>query len=303
MFLHFQGDDDVREVLSKSLRDDTFIIAQGQFFAQYIGDHNIRYSPTMLEMARRGLAGDESTLMVLGGLALRHTEFVNEVASYPFKGDQVKVTWWRAKLAQLLDAQERMPSYNFGLRSGQLDGLRWISYQFIHGSFVHLAVNMIFLMIFGAMLEPIIGALGLLVLYLGAGTLAAGVFILLSGASSIPLIGASGSVSGLMSLFCFMFWNRPVRYVYMLFVPVKGYVGFIYLPAWITLVTWFLSDLAGYLGTLDEMGGIAYTAHLGGQAAGVVVGATVFVVRYFKNEKLLPLDKIPPTKPIGTRVI
>ena len=161
---------------------------------------------------------------------------------------------------------------------------------------------MLFLLIFGCMLEPVIGGVGLLISYLLSGMVAAGVFLFLSGVSSVPLIGASGAVSGIMALFCFMFWRRSVRYVYFLFIPRRGYAGYVYLPGWITMAIWVLSDLAGYIGTVDEFGGIAHTAHLGGEFSGVVVGLVLYCLRVILKKDQLPEEKIPPTFPIGTKI-
>ncbi|MCB0343382.1 MAG: rhomboid family intramembrane serine protease, partial [Bdellovibrionales bacterium] len=151
-----------------------------------------------------------------------------------------------------------------------------------------------FLFIFGCYLETILGGLAVLVIYLGSGMVAAGTFLLINGASSAPLIGASGAVSGLMALFCFLHWRIPVRCFYWLFIPVKGYSGFVYVPAWIIFFLWSASDLGGYLGSLAEFGGIAYTAHLGGEAAGLITGVVLFVLTRFRP--------LPPQAESGTSV-
>jgi membrane associated rhomboid family serine protease len=64
-----------------------------------------------------------------------------------------------------------------------------------------------------------------------------------------------------------------------LFLPLRGFMGFVYLPAWVALVLWAVGDVAGYLGTLPELGGIAHTAHLGGEAAGLLVGLILWSLR------------------------
>ncbi|MCB0415752.1 MAG: hypothetical protein KDD50_15540, partial [Bdellovibrionales bacterium] len=63
--------------------------------------------------------------------------------------------------------------------------------------------------------------------------------------------------------------------------------GFIYIPGWIVLVMWFVPDLAGYLSELKEMGGIAYTAHFGGELAGVLMGVFIYLVRYYGDKNWL----------------
>lgn len=58
-------------------------------------------------------------------------------------------------------------------------------------------------------------------------------------------------------------------------------MGFVFLPAWVALLLWAISDMAGYLSTLPELGGVAHTAHLGGEAAGLLTGLTIFSLRRF----------------------
>ncbi|MCB0384725.1 MAG: rhomboid family intramembrane serine protease [Bdellovibrionales bacterium] len=283
-----------QESLDKALKDDYYVTSQGNFYAQFIGDHQAHYSPFMRELSQRAMGGDGEKIKLLGNLALRNEKFMTEALDYPFKGDQVARGWWLEKVQELQEIQDRHPSYILGLNVDHMSLDHWVSYQFVHSGFIHFAFNMIFLFIFGCYLETILGGLAVLVIYLGSGMVAAGTFLLINGASSAPLIGASGAVSGLMALFCFLHWRIPVRCFYWLFIPVKGYSGFVYVPAWIIFFLWSASDLGGYLGSLAEFGGIAYTAHLGGEAAGLITGVVLFVLTRFRP--------LPPQAESGTSV-
>ena len=140
---------------------------------------------------------------------------------------------------------------------------------------------MLFLLIFGAALERQIGGLGFLVVFVLSGTFAAGVFALMTGVTSSPLVGASGAISGIMALYCALNWRQPARYFYWLFLPFRGYMGFVYLPAWVGLALWAVNDVAGYVGSLPELGGVAHTAHLGGEVAGLLTGVTLVLLRRY----------------------
>src|ERR1019366_4294888 len=97
------------------------------------------------------------------------------------------------------------------------------------------------------------------------------------------LIGASGAISGLMAFFSVLLWTKNVRYAYFLFVPRREFAGVVNLPAWITLVLWVLSDLAGHWSTPTELGGVAYSAHLGGELSGVVAALAFIAYRKMRN--------------------
>ncbi|MCB9026055.1 MAG: rhomboid family intramembrane serine protease [Bdellovibrionaceae bacterium] len=283
--------------------DTLFLQTQGMFYSQYLNYNKALYKEETLELAKKAVVeNDKEKLQILGSLGIRDQSFLLQINNFSFVGDDVLIDWWKEKLKSVQNMQSLHPSYAMGLNSSDITLSKWLTYQFVHSGFVHFLGNMLFLLIFGCMLEPILGGVGLLVSYLLSGMIAAGVFLFLSGVSSIPLIGASGAISGLMALFCIMFWNRSVRYIYFLFIPRRGYAGYVYLPGWITMAIWFLSDLAGYIGTADEFGGIAHTAHLGGELAGIIVGVIIYLTRMSLKKAQIPENKIPASLPVGTRI-
>ncbi|MGE0764104.1 MAG: rhomboid family intramembrane serine protease [Bdellovibrionales bacterium] len=270
------------------LDNEHFLRLQGRLFAQYIQQNPEDYTDLMQNLAARGLKGSTEKLQLLGSLAVRNSQFMSEAPNLEFRGDQVEIKRWRRDIKQLQNSQDRHPSYVLGLTADDVSVGKWLSYIFVHSGTYHFIGNMYFLLIFGSMLEPIIGGLAVLVVFLLSGMVAAGVFILLTGATAAPLIGASGAVSGLMALFCFYFWRRPVRFFYFL-LPSIRYVGVIFLPAWVVLIMFVLSDLAGYWGSVGDFGGVAYTAHLGGEAAALLIGSIVYLLRYRNGPALAPV--------------
>jgi membrane associated rhomboid family serine protease len=227
---------------------------------------------------------------MLGQLAFRDFNFIKNADGVDFKGDQVALKMWHKRVDDMRELQDDHPSFIFGLSAEDMSFSKWISYIFVHSGSFHFFGNMLFLLIFGSVLEMQIGGLGFLVVFLLSGIFAAGAFALMTGVTSSPLVGASGAISGVMTLYCVLNWSRPERYFYWLFLPFRGFMGFVYLPAWVGLALWAVNDMGGYLGTLPELGGVAHTAHLGGELAGLITGLILFSMRRY-----FPVNEIHPT--------
>jgi membrane associated rhomboid family serine protease len=268
--------------LDDLMKKKYFVTTQGRIYAQYLEQHaQAEYPDFLLELGRQVQSGEPDRAEMLGQLAFRDFNFLNDSDNIDFKGDKVAIGMWHKRIADLRELQNDHPSFMLGLNAEDTSFSKWISYIFVHSGWLHFVGNMIFLLIFGAVLEKQIGGLGFLVVFLLSGVFAAGMFAVMTGMTSSPLVGASGAISGVMTLYCVLNWNRPERYFYWLFLPFRGFMGFVYLPAWVGLCLWAINDLAGYIGTLPELGGVAHTAHLGGELAGLLTGLTLFSLRRF----------------------
>jgi membrane associated rhomboid family serine protease len=152
-----------------------------------------------------------------------------------------------------------------------------ISYQFLHAGFFHAAGNLLFLWIFGNNVEDRLGRAGYLVFYLWAGALAALTQVLIDPTSDIPLVGASGAISGILGVYLVVFPGaRIVSLVFLVF-----FFQIIAVPAVVLLSFWFvlqLLDAFSALGAPPDVGGVAFFAHIGGFLAGVAVGLVVRLV-------------------------
>jgi membrane associated rhomboid family serine protease len=141
--------------------------------------------------------------------------------------------------------------------------------MFLHGSWMHLLGNMWFLWIFGNNIEDSMGHARFVVFYLLSGVAAALVQVVVSPASGIPMVGASGAISGVMGAYLVLY---PRVRVWTL-VPIGFFLTSIALPAWTMLLYWmaiqFVSGLTGLFG--EERGGVAFWAHIGGFVAGLVL--------------------------------
>jgi len=149
-----------------------------------------------------------------------------------------------------------------------------VTSMFLHGGWSHLLGNMLFLWIFGDNIEDAMGHAPYLLFYLLCGFAAAALQIAFSPNSTIPLIGASGAISGVMGAYIVLFPKGKVRAIILL-----GWFGQILLvPAWVMIGLWFLLQLVSGFSTLggEDMGGVAFWAHVGGFIAGAIL---VFLFR------------------------
>ena len=144
-----------------------------------------------------------------------------------------------------------------------------ITSMFLHGSWMHLIGNMWFLWIFGNNVEDSMGRLRFILFYLLCGLAAAFAQIVASPSSPIPMVGASGAISGVMGGYLLLY---PRVRVYTI-LPLGFFFTTIAVPAWVMLGYWFLiqfvSGLVSFGG--DDKGGVAFWAHIGGFVAGVVL--------------------------------
>jgi len=146
--------------------------------------------------------------------------------------------------------------------------------MFLHASWLHLIGNMWVLWIFGDNIEDYLGHFGYLIFYLVSGLSASVLHIALNPSSTIPSVGASGAIAGVMGAYFLLFPSARV----LTLVPLIIFFTFIWLPAWIVLGYWFvLQFLSGaatsiaYSTRTGGGGGIAFWAHVGGFVAGIIM--------------------------------
>jgi membrane associated rhomboid family serine protease len=143
-----------------------------------------------------------------------------------------------------------------------------LTHMFLHGSWMHLLGNMWFLWLFGNNVEDSMGRLRFLAFYLLCGLAAAAAQIVTSPSSPIPMVGASGAISGVMGAYLVLY---PRVRVYTL-VPLGFFITSMALPAWVMLGYWFLIQfVSGLVSVGGEGGGVAFWAHVGGFVAGLVL--------------------------------
>ncbi|HSR15972.1 MAG TPA: rhomboid family intramembrane serine protease [Gemmatimonadales bacterium] len=143
-----------------------------------------------------------------------------------------------------------------------------VTSMFLHGGWLHLLGNVWFLWVFGNNVEDSMGHGRFVAFYLLCGLIAAGAQAFINPASVIPMVGASGAISGVMGAYIVLY---PRVRVHMLVVLVF-FITRITVPAWMMLGYWFLLQLLGGIPMLaEESGGVAFWAHAGGFVAGMML--------------------------------
>ncbi len=149
-----------------------------------------------------------------------------------------------------------------------------VTSMFLHGDLLHLTGNMVFLLVFGRKVETQLERLNFIALYFAAGIAAAMTHTLMEPDSHVPLIGASGAISGVLG--AFIIYNPRAR-ITLVLDPVLIYFLrrlTIHLPAWVFLPIWFFLQIS--MGLKPQTSNVAFWAHVGGFLAGAVISASVY---------------------------
>ncbi len=181
----------------------------------------------------------------------------------------------RGALNAVVTAFGIVPRHELAVLTGQSNAnplsavIPLLTSMFLHGSFLHVAGNMLFLWIFGDNVEDYLGHFRYLMFYLASGIAAGATHILLNADSRVPSVGASGAIAGVMGAYFILY---PRARVLIWFPP----IFFFHVPAWLMLGYWFFGNfLSGAATSIAETtqttGGIAFWAHVGGFVAGVVM--------------------------------
>lgn len=146
--------------------------------------------------------------------------------------------------------------------------VRWtlLTSMFLHGSWLHLLGNMLYLWIVGDNVEEILGPVRYLIVYLACGLIGSLAQIAANPQSDIPTLGASGAIAGMMGAYVFWFPHNQIRVLLFRIITV--------LPAWIVIGGWILLQIwmgAGSFHRGGDAGGVAYLAHVGGALTGIFV--------------------------------
>jgi len=143
--------------------------------------------------------------------------------------------------------------------------------MFLHGGLLHLGGNMLYLWIFGDNIEDRLGHFRYLIFYLACGFIATMSHALANPSSSVPSIGASGAIAGVLGAYLILFPHARVLTV----IPIVVFITVREIPAIIVLGLWFVLQLftgVGSVGAVDDTaGGVAYFAHIGGFVAGMLL--------------------------------
>ena len=151
----------------------------------------------------------------------------------------------------------------------------FFTHMFLHGGFMHLAGNMLFLWIFGDNMEEELGHIPFLIFYVLSGFAAAYIQYLPDPSSAIPMVGASGAIAGVMGGYLLLFPKARVD-IFIFFII---FIRILPIPSFIVLGVWMALQVFNGLGSDLNGGGVAYWAHVGGFVAGFVMTIPVWLRR------------------------
>ena len=215
----------------------------------------------MLPIGDEREPGAGPALVTWALLALNVGAFLLEV-SRPANALQAFVTAWGVVPREYSAGRDLAPLIPLPFWSTLLTSM------FLHGGWLHLGGNMLYLFIFGDNLEHRMGHVKFLVFYLLCGIAAGGAHIVFNADSNVPTVGASGAISGVLGGYLLLFPKNRVR------VLTRG--GIAHVPALFVLGFWILIQVvnsAGAMATTSDTGGggVAYLAHVGGFLAGLLL--------------------------------
>ncbi len=190
---------------------------------------------------------------------------------------------WR-QAREFLEAQrDRLSWYRWGLTPAEPRALTFLTALFVHGDLMHLVGNMVFLLLLGMPMEKRWGRLPLLGMYLLAGLAGDAAHIVVFPDSHVPLVGASGAISGLMGIYAATYGLRRIEFFY----SVIFLFGSLRAPALWILPVWFGWELVQHF---RGDAGVAYLAHAGGIAGGF---ALALALRHGPGERTMIAEEPP----------
>jgi membrane associated rhomboid family serine protease len=213
----------------------------------------------MLPIGDERVAGPPA-LVTIGLIALNVLAFLVELAQPSEAALQSFIEAWGVVPREYSTVQDLPPTIPLPFWSTLLTSM------FLHGGWMHLGGNMLYLWIFGDNLEKVMGALRFIIFYLVCGLAASLAHIVFGPGSNVPAVGASGAISGVLGGYLMLFPNNRVR------VLTRG--GIAHVPAIVVLGFWILIQFINGMGSMaatTETGGVAYMAHIGGFVAGLVL--------------------------------
>ena len=156
--------------------------------------------------------------------------------------------------------------------SPPLAPLTVLTSMFLHGSWIHIAFNMLFLFVFGPAIETLTGHLRFLAFYLTCGIAGGVAQIAIGPGSHVPALGASGAIAGVLGAYLVKYPFASINTI----VPIGCFPLFLRLPALLVIGVWAFTQFLSGFGTLssraaESQGGTAYFAHIGGFCAGVLL--------------------------------
>lgn len=256
-------------------------------FQTYLESHK---ETTLLHEYREQVA-EENYMLVVGDLLMRQ-DF------YPYLQKHARPHFgrffydeWESERGRI-DAKIQSQSYlAHGLRANKLKIPNFITHQFLHGGIMHLLGNMFFLIVCGFAVEAAIGHWRFLLFYLLSGVAAGFAQVASNWESSMPLVGASGAISGVMAMYLAVFRLKKIEFFYWFFF----FVGYFRAPALLILPFYVGKEIYSFYS--DTSSNVAFMAHAGG----FVAGAALIAIAILLNRSMLNTEYIEADSSVDPR--
>ncbi|WP_344800512.1 rhomboid family intramembrane serine protease [Litoribacillus peritrichatus] len=199
---------------------------------------------------------------------------------------------WKRRRQEVDDYFYSISSFQGGVIPETLNPVTLISYQFLHGDFYHLLGNLFFLIFCGFAVEAALGAWLFLGLYLASGVIGGLLYAVIDLSSQVPLVGASGSISGVMAMYLGIFRLRKIEFFYWIFV----FAGYFRAPALLILPFYIGKELLDFY--FNPNSGVAFMCHTGGFIGGGLLMAFCYKFKpdlinneYVEEDQQLPAEQ------------
>jgi membrane associated rhomboid family serine protease len=179
------------------------------------------------------------------------------------------------------------------------DAVTLLTSMFLHGGWMHIGGNMLFLWIFGDNVEDALGHVRYVIFYVICGVVAAGAQMMVGPDSMVPMVGASGAIAGVLAAYVSLYPRARV----LVMLPIFVFISFFEFPAWLVILEWFALQLLSGLGALalpSTGGGVAFFAHIGGFVCGLLLirlmmlGKTTVAYDAWSGWRSPPRRRAPP---------
>jgi membrane associated rhomboid family serine protease len=192
----------------------------------------------------------------------------------------------------------RLPEFRLGFIPADPWPPALVTYAFVHGGWLHLLGNMLFLFLSGPFIEDVYGRVLFGALYAGSAVAGAGAFAVAVPHTTIPLVGASGAIAGVMGAFLWRLGTRRIRFLVLPVIFIPTFRFNLTLPAFVVLPFWALQQVY-FASTVSEDSGVAFAAHVGGFFAGLLFAMVMSLLRVEETliapaiEKEISLEQNP----------
>ena len=189
--------------------------------------------------------------------------------TYAIISINVLIFVFQLNMGMVSSASEREFIYRFGFIPANFSIITVFTSMFLHGGVSHIMGNMWFLWVFGDNVEGVLGHVKFAVFYIICGLAATMSQLFVDPSSTIPMIGASGAIAGVLGMYMIRFPHARVH----VFAFIIIFFTTFRVPAMFVLGFWFFNQLTNGLGSLgfDTTGGVAWFAHIGGFISGVML--------------------------------